>query len=54
LIAWVRHPFPAELLVFWGGRQFGFNGFAHNPIRYAQALRCPALFQHGSKDNRVA
>jgi hypothetical protein len=46
--------FPAaELLVFWGGRQFGFNGFAHNPVDYAQALECPALFLHGADDPRA-
>ncbi len=47
--------FPsAELLVFWGGVQAGFNGFTHNPAEYAMALRCPALFLHGSDDTRVS
>lgn len=46
--------FPAaELLVFWGGRQFGFNGFAHNPVEYAKSLECPALFLHGGDDPRA-
>jgi hypothetical protein len=46
--------FPsAELLVFWGGRQWGFAGFAHNPLDYASALRCPALFLHGTDDPRA-
>ncbi|MGD9611458.1 MAG: alpha/beta hydrolase [Kiritimatiellia bacterium] len=46
--------FPAaELLVFWGGRQFGFNGFAHNPVDYAKSLECPALFLHGADDPRA-
>lgn len=46
--------FPsAELLVFWGGRQFGFNGFAHNPVVYAKSLQCPALFLHGADDPRA-
>ena len=46
--------FPsAQLLVFWGGRQWGFNGFAHNPVEYATALRCPALFMHGANDPRA-
>lgn len=46
--------FPAaELLVFWGGWQFGFNGFAHNPVDYARALKCPALFLHGADDPRA-
>ncbi len=46
--------FPsAELLVFWGGQQQGFNGFSHNPVDYATALNCPALFLHGSDDPRA-
>lgn len=46
--------FPnAELLVFWGGRQFGFNGFTHNPVDYARSLTCPALFLHGTDDPRA-
>jgi uncharacterized protein len=46
--------FPAaELLVFWGGRQFGFNGFAHNPVDYAKSLECHALFLHGADDPRA-
>ena len=46
--------FPAaELLTFWGGCPFGFNGFAHNPVAYAQALECPALFLHGADDPRA-
>lgn len=46
--------FPnAELLVFWGGWQFGFNGFAHNPDAYAASLNCPALFLHGADDPRA-
>ncbi len=47
-------PFPlAKLLVFWGGRQFGFNGFTHNPAEYAKAVKCPALLMNGDSDNRV-
>jgi pimeloyl-ACP methyl ester carboxylesterase len=46
--------FPsAELLVFWGGRQWGFNGFAHNPVEYARSLNCPSLFMHGANDPRA-
>ena len=46
--------FPAaELLVFWGGRQFGFNGFAHDPVEYAKSLECHALFLHGADDPRA-
>lgn len=58
----VRHRFNAmgipyfpcaELLVFWGGFQTGFNGFSHNPVVYAQSLACPALFMHGDDDPRA-
>jgi uncharacterized protein len=51
----MRTPsFPnAELLVFWGGRQRGFNAFKHNPVRYARALTVPALFMHGENDPRA-
>lgn len=46
--------FPsAQLLVFWGGRQCGFDGFAHNPVEYARSLACPSLFMHGSDDPRA-
>ncbi len=43
----------AELLVFWGGRQWGFNGFRHNPVDYATSVKCPALFMHGHDDPRA-
>ena len=58
----VRNRFPsmgfpsfpcAELLVFWGGRFFGFNGFAHNPVEYASNVSCPALVMHGEHDPRA-
>lgn len=46
--------FPgAELLVFWGGKQWGFDGFKHNPVDYAASLKCPALFMHGTSDSRA-
>jgi uncharacterized protein len=46
--------FPsAELLVFWGGRQMGFNGFSHRPVDYARSVACPALFMQGTDDPRV-
>jgi len=46
--------FPsAELLVFWGGRQQGFDGFRHNPVDYASSLNCPTLFMHGTDDPRA-
>jgi hypothetical protein len=58
----VRHRFEAmgvpsfpgaELLLFWGGRQFGFNAFTHNPVEYAPSVQCPILFLHGSEDPRA-
>jgi len=58
----VRHRFEAmgvpsfpsaELLVFWGGRQAGFNGFRHNPVDYAASVNCPILFLHGTADPRA-
>ena len=43
--------FPsAELLIFWGGRQFGFDAFSHNPVQYAASVKCPILFLHGAAD----
>ncbi|MDP6490712.1 MAG: alpha/beta fold hydrolase [Kiritimatiellia bacterium] len=46
--------FPsAQLLMFWAGQQRGLNGFAHNPVDYAEALTCPALFMHGTDDPRA-
>jgi alpha-beta hydrolase superfamily lysophospholipase len=43
----------ADLLVFWGGFQHAFDGFAHNPMDYARGVRAPTLLQVGSKDERV-
>ena len=46
--------FPsAQFLVLWGGWQWRFDGFQHNPVSYATALQCPALFMHGSDDPRA-
>lgn len=46
--------FPtAELLVFWGGRQAGFDGFSHNPVEYAHRCECPTLVQIGALDRNV-
>jgi len=62
MLTTVRHRFEAlgvpafpsaQLLVFWGGRQAGFNGFAHNPVEYAASVRCPILFLHGTADPRA-
>jgi alpha-beta hydrolase superfamily lysophospholipase len=47
--------FPAaQLLVFWGGVQHGYNGFEHNPVEYARQVNCPALLMHGLGDKRVS
>jgi len=62
LLNTVRHRFEAmgvpsfpgaALLVFWGGRQAGFDGFAHNPVQYAADVKCPILFLHGAADPRA-
>jgi uncharacterized protein len=46
--------FPsAELMVFWGGVQHGFDGFAHNPADYASSVRCSTLLMFGESDPRV-
>lgn len=46
--------FPAaQLLIFWGGRQFGFDGFANNPCDFARSVHCPASQMHGMRDPRV-
>lgn len=46
--------FPAaQLLVFWGGVQSGFNGFDHNPADYAEQITVPALMLHGENDPRA-
>jgi len=63
LLNTVRHRFRAmqvpafpgaELLVFWGGRQRGFDGFQHNPSDYAASVDCPTLLMHGERDPRVS
>jgi len=45
-------PFTS-LLVFWGGWEQGYNGFAHNPADYAAKVHCPALVFQGGLDARV-
>ena len=46
-------PF-AELLVFYGGIQNGFNAFKHNPVDYAEFINVPSLVLSGLKDERVS
>ena len=45
-------PF-AELLLFYGGIQTGFNPFKHNPTEYAKQIQIPTLVLYGAKDGRV-
>jgi uncharacterized protein len=46
--------FPiAELIIFWGSVQYGYNGFAHNPVSYATQVKCPTLILHGKLDKSV-
>lgn len=46
--------FPAaELLVFWSGHAFGFDGFDHNPVDYAASVTIPTLIVHGRDDPRA-
>ncbi|MDJ0553291.1 MAG: alpha/beta hydrolase [Microcoleaceae cyanobacterium MO_207.B10] len=47
-------PLPlAELLVFWGSIQHGFNGFAYNPVDYAKQVNSPTLLMQGEQDKWV-
>ena len=43
----------ADLLVIWGGFQWGFNPYEHNPADYARAVKVPALVFYGQGDRRV-
>ncbi len=46
--------FPMSyLLTYFGGRQFGYNGFDHNPLEYAKTVNCPVLYLYGDSDDRV-
>jgi alpha-beta hydrolase superfamily lysophospholipase len=49
----VSAPF-AELLVFWGGVQHGYNAFQLNPVAFASAVTTPTLLLGGSQDYRVS
>jgi hypothetical protein len=59
LIATVRHRFTsrgvpsfplADLLVFWGGVQGGFDGFHYRPVESASRIARPALLMNGDSD----
>jgi alpha-beta hydrolase superfamily lysophospholipase len=45
-------PF-AELLLFWGGVQEGFNPFNDSPVTCARFVTCPTLMLQGGQDARV-
>ncbi len=44
----------ADILLFWGGIENGFWGYSHNPVTYAEAIKCPVLLQYGELDDCVA
>lgn len=46
-------PF-AQLLLFWGGVRLGANAFAHNPVDYAERVRCPSLVLQGDSDPNIS
>jgi pimeloyl-ACP methyl ester carboxylesterase len=47
-------PWPlADILLYWGGRQWGFDAFSHNPSDYARSVKCPTLLIFGESDARV-
>jgi uncharacterized protein len=59
LLTTIQHRFDAvhlpswptaQLLLFWGSVQVGYNGFQHNPVDYASAIQCPILVMHGERD----
>jgi uncharacterized protein len=62
LVTTVAHRFTAmglpvtplaQVLVFWGGIQAGFDGFRYNPVEYAASVHVPVLQMHGANDRRV-
>lgn len=46
-------PF-AEMLMFYGGWQSGFDAYDHNPQDYAKSITIPTLLMSGTKDARVS
>ncbi|GAK52105.1 lysophospholipase-like protein [Candidatus Moduliflexus flocculans] len=48
----ISFPF-AELLVFWGSVQCGYNAFTFNPVEYARDVTVPTLLMGGERDQRV-
>ena len=63
LASTVRHRFDtyrvpafpaADLLLFWGGLQQGFNPWRFNPAEYAAAVTAPTLLMNGDRDPWVS
>jgi uncharacterized protein len=52
LMGYPSFPF-AQLLVFWGGIQQGFNGFSLSPAKDAEKVKVPTLLMVGEKDDRA-
>lgn len=47
--------FPlANMLVFWGGLENGFNAFSLKPESYARSVKCPSLLIWGARDPKVS
>jgi alpha-beta hydrolase superfamily lysophospholipase len=45
-------PF-ADMLMFYGGIQNGFNAYRHKPTAYAKQIKTPVLLLYGVNDERV-
>jgi len=46
--------FPAaDLLLWFGGRELGFDALQHNPTDYATRIDTPLLLLHGRHDTRA-
>ncbi|MFK7950427.1 MAG: alpha/beta hydrolase [Saprospiraceae bacterium] len=45
-------PF-ADMLMFYGGMQTGFNPYTHKPTEYAKNIDIPTLLLYGKQDARV-
>ena len=47
--------FPmAGLLTFWGGAMNDYWAMSHNPIDYANEVKCPTLLLYGEQDDKVS
>ncbi len=43
----------ADLMLFWGGRAWGFDANEHRPVDDAAAVECPTLLLNADADPRV-